>query len=305
MYQVVNNLSHQAGAHALRVGVDFIYNDDTITFPRSVRGSYTFSSLAELSCRVSTTTPASRRRLAKSVVSQTNPNIGVYVQDEWKVEPGPDPERRRALRPSVPGNDQHRHQQRLAAARVSRGRRSSRGAPSCAAAPGLFFDRFRCGRVANALLSAGNTTDLDNLRQMNISSFPDAGRGAGLPQHSARASCRPVTLVNLTTMDRDLQNAYSQAGERRGRAAARAPQHGQRGLPVRARAEPDHVDQSERADVRGRPAPTTDAARTRTTRTTASIHRSRIPITTACTSRSCSGPRNGGITGSAIRTRSR
>ena len=46
MYQVVNNLSHQAGAHALRVGVDFLYNDDTITYPRSVRGSYTFSSLA-------------------------------------------------------------------------------------------------------------------------------------------------------------------------------------------------------------------------------------------------------------------
>ncbi len=46
MYQVVNNLSHQAGAHALRVGVDFLYNDDTITYPRSIRGAYTFSSLA-------------------------------------------------------------------------------------------------------------------------------------------------------------------------------------------------------------------------------------------------------------------
>ena len=45
-YQVVNNLSHQRGAHALRAGIDFLYNDDVITFPRSVRGSYTFSSLA-------------------------------------------------------------------------------------------------------------------------------------------------------------------------------------------------------------------------------------------------------------------
>ena len=34
MYQVVNNLSHQAGAHAFRVGVDFLYNDDRITYPR-------------------------------------------------------------------------------------------------------------------------------------------------------------------------------------------------------------------------------------------------------------------------------
>ena len=46
MYQVVDNLSYQVGAHALRAGVDFLYNDDTITFPRAVRGAYTFSSLA-------------------------------------------------------------------------------------------------------------------------------------------------------------------------------------------------------------------------------------------------------------------
>ena len=46
MFQVVNNLSHRAGSHALRAGVDFLYNDDTITFLRTFRGSYTFSSLA-------------------------------------------------------------------------------------------------------------------------------------------------------------------------------------------------------------------------------------------------------------------
>ena len=33
MFEVVDNLSHQAGAHALRVGVDFLYNSDTITLP--------------------------------------------------------------------------------------------------------------------------------------------------------------------------------------------------------------------------------------------------------------------------------
>ena len=44
--EVVDNLSYQAGAHAIRVGADFLYNDDTITFPRSNRGSYSFSSLA-------------------------------------------------------------------------------------------------------------------------------------------------------------------------------------------------------------------------------------------------------------------
>ena len=42
LYQVVNNLSHQSGSHALRLGVDFIYNDDRITYPRAFRGSYSF-----------------------------------------------------------------------------------------------------------------------------------------------------------------------------------------------------------------------------------------------------------------------
>ena len=45
MVQIVDNLSHQSGAHALRAGADFIFNDDTITYPRAVRGSYTFPSL--------------------------------------------------------------------------------------------------------------------------------------------------------------------------------------------------------------------------------------------------------------------
>lgn len=48
MFQVVDNLSRQAGGHALRVGMDFLYNDDTITFTRSLRGAYTFSSLANV-----------------------------------------------------------------------------------------------------------------------------------------------------------------------------------------------------------------------------------------------------------------
>jgi Carboxypeptidase regulatory-like domain len=45
MLQVVDNIWHQSGAHAVRAGIDFLYNRDRITFPRSAGGSYTFSSL--------------------------------------------------------------------------------------------------------------------------------------------------------------------------------------------------------------------------------------------------------------------
>ena len=37
LFQIVNNLSHQMGAHAVRVGVDVLYNDSVITYPRSAR----------------------------------------------------------------------------------------------------------------------------------------------------------------------------------------------------------------------------------------------------------------------------
>ena len=74
------------GAHALRAGVDFLYNDDRITFPRSVRGSYTFSSLANFLSGVYNNAGFTQT-FGVTDVAQTNPNVGVYVQDEWKVGP--------------------------------------------------------------------------------------------------------------------------------------------------------------------------------------------------------------------------
>ena len=85
MLQIVDNLSHQAGAHALRAGADFIFNDDTITYPRAVRGSYTFSSLPAF---LAGTYSGFTQTFGDPVVSQTNPNVGMYVQDEWNAATG-------------------------------------------------------------------------------------------------------------------------------------------------------------------------------------------------------------------------
>ncbi len=82
MYQVVDNLSHQAGAHALRAGVDFVFNDDTITFPRSYRGAYTFSSLPNF---LIGNYSGFAQTFGDPLASQTNPSIGMYAQDEWRV----------------------------------------------------------------------------------------------------------------------------------------------------------------------------------------------------------------------------
>ena len=87
MYEVVDNLSHQRGAHALRAGVDFLYNDDTITYPRSIRGAYTFSSLANFLAGTYNNSGYTQT-FGTTAIAQTNPNVGVYAQDEWKVGPG-------------------------------------------------------------------------------------------------------------------------------------------------------------------------------------------------------------------------
>jgi hypothetical protein len=206
MYQIVSNFSHHAGAHALRAGADFIYNDDTITFPRSIRGSYTFSSMANfLAGRYNAAGFA--QTFGVSVVSQTNPNVGVYVQDEWKASPSLTVNA--GLRYDLQfletiDTDTNNISPRLGFAWMPFASRRTvvRGSG------GVFFDRVPLRALANALLSAGNTSDLSNLRQIGISLSPEQ-EGAPTFPNTLAAPVASVTLVNLTTMDRRIQNAYS------------------------------------------------------------------------------------------------
>jgi hypothetical protein len=206
MYQVVDNLSHQAGAHALRVGVDVLYNADTITFPRSIRGAYTFSSLANFLAGVYNNSGFTQT-FGPSVVSQTNPNVGVYAQDEWK------PNSRLTVNAGLRydlqfletiNTDRNNLSPRVGFAwsPLDSRRTIVRGST------GLFFDRVPLRALANALLSAGNTSDLANLRQINVSLSPTQA-GAPVFPNILGAAVSTTTLFNLTTMDRRLQNAYS------------------------------------------------------------------------------------------------
>jgi outer membrane receptor protein involved in Fe transport len=206
LYQVVNNLSHQAGAHAVRAGVDFLYNDDRIGFPRARRGSYTFSSLANFLAGVYNN-GGFTQAFGASEVSQTNPNLGVYLQDEWKLSP------RITLNLGLRydlqfletiNTDINDVSPRVGVAWSPFDSRRTliRGNA------GLFFDRVPLRALANALLSAGNTTDLGNLRQIGLSLSPTQVGAPSFPNILSDV-VRSVTPVNLTTMDRGLQSAYS------------------------------------------------------------------------------------------------
>ena len=206
MYQLVDTVSHQRGAHAIRAGVDFIYNDDVITYPRSYRGAYTFSSLANFLAGVYNNAGFAQT-FGQSVVSQGNANIGVYVQDEWKA--GNSLTINGGLRYDLQyletiTTDTDNVSPRVGFAWTPTASRSLvvRGSG------GLFFDRVPLRALANALLSAGNTTNLANLQQNSISLSPTQAGAPTFPNILA-APVPSVTLVNLTTMDPAMQNAYS------------------------------------------------------------------------------------------------
>jgi len=205
MFQFVDNLSHQAGAHSFRAGVDFLLNDDTITYPRSARGNYTFSSLANF---LAGNYSGFTQTFGDPVVSQTNPNLGMYAQDEWRIGPG------------LTLNLGLRYDlQFLQTIKTDRNNTSPRfgftWSPSASrdlvvrGSAGLFFDRVPLRAVANAILSAGNTTEIPNLHQPSVAGLIPTQDGAPVFPAILPARILTTTLVDFTTMSQQLQNAYS------------------------------------------------------------------------------------------------
>ncbi|MEP6592641.1 MAG: TonB-dependent receptor, partial [Acidobacteriota bacterium] len=74
---------------------------------------------------------------------------------------------------------------------------------------GLFFDRVPLRATANALLSAGNSTDLSRLHQPQVSGLTPPQAGAPIFPNILPERLPSTTLISLITMDRQLQNADS------------------------------------------------------------------------------------------------
>ena len=205
LFQAVSNLSHRSGAHALRAGVDFLYNDDTITFLRSFRGAYAFSSLANF---LTGNYSGYAQTFGNPVVSQTNPNLGIYAQDEWRASS------RLTLNAGLRYDLQF-----LETINTDRNNVSPRfgftWAPTDSqdfvvrGGVGVFFDRVPLRATANALFSAGNTTDLSQLRQPQVSGVLPSQTGAPVFPNILPDRLPSTSLISIQTMDKNLQNAYS------------------------------------------------------------------------------------------------
>jgi hypothetical protein len=205
MAEVTDNLSYQAGSHALRAGANFLYNSTTITYPRQIRGSYAFSSLANFLSGTYNNAGFSQT-FGNSVVAQGNPNVGFYAQDEWKLHP------RLTVNVGLRydlqfldtiATDTNNISPRAGLAWTPFASRRT----VVRASWGLFYDRIPLRAVANALLSSNNTTNITPASQISVSLSPTQTGAPVFPDiiHALPAA----VLANFTTMDPHMQNAYS------------------------------------------------------------------------------------------------
>lgn len=208
LYEVVDNLSRQIGPHSVRVGADFLFNDLTITFPMSNRGSYSFSSLANFQAGKYSTYA---QTFGNFVVPQTNPNFGMFAQDEWKVNP------KLTLNVGVRydlqwlkaiNTDTKNVSPRIGFAYSPFSNRGTVVRGSF----GLYYDRVPLRALSNALESDGNGTAITantlaslslSYGQTNAPVFPNIVTGY-------TALTLPSTLrLSLSTMDPNMKNAHA------------------------------------------------------------------------------------------------
>lgn len=210
MNELVDNLSYIAGAHSLRFGASFLFNTDRILFPRTVRGGYTFSSLANFLAGIYNN-QGFTQTFGNPSVEQNNPNAGFYAQDEWKLHS------RFTLNLGLRYDlqwiktihtDTNNISPRAGFAWTPFASRNMvvRGSY------GLFYDRVPLRAVANALLSAGNTTGIAQINQVNVILSPTQVGAPIFPNILTSGSLQPGVLFNFATMQTNLQNAYSQQG---------------------------------------------------------------------------------------------
>ena len=202
LYEVADNLSLQSGAHAVRFGADFLYNDLTVAYPRALRGSYSFSSLAAF-LQGTYNNSGFTQTFGNSVAAQGNPNLGIYAQDEWKISS------RLTLNLGLRYDLQF-----LEGVATDNNNVAPRAgfawSPTVArhtvvrGSFGLFYDRVPLRAVANALLStSGQATVSLSPAQNGAPVFPNIMPGDAVPAG---------VLYNLTRIDPRMQNAYAAQG---------------------------------------------------------------------------------------------
>ncbi|MEK6299101.1 MAG: TonB-dependent receptor [Acidobacteriota bacterium] len=197
LYELSDNITTVRGGHSLKFGADFLYNRLNITFPGALQGAYTFSSLALFQTSRYVTF---QQAFGVPSLFQSNPNIGFFAQDEWRVRPDltvnvgvrydvqflPDPIKA----------DTNNIAPRLGLAYAPGDRKMViRGSY------GIYYDRIPLRATSNALQRDGT--------KYKVASFSFGQPGA--PVFPSVATAFPAGfLPSITTIDPNIEVAYAQ-----------------------------------------------------------------------------------------------
>lgn len=199
LFEAVDNVSTQRGAHSPKFGVDFLYNRVNIVFPGALQGVYAFNSLGNfLAGNYSTYQQA----FGAPSQFQSNPNVGVFGQDEWRVRPNftINAGLRYDLQflPSPIQTDTNNLAPRLGFAYAPGDRKTV-----IRASFGIYYDRIPLRATSNAL-------QRDGTKYLVVQFSPTQ---AGAPVFPNVLRVQPATFItrpNITRIDPDIENSYSQ-----------------------------------------------------------------------------------------------
>ena len=235
LYEIANVTTSQRGAHAVKAGVDVLWNRIDIEFPGAMQGVYTFPSLANFEAGRYVDLPAGLRR---PVAVPIEPEPRPLRPGRVAAAEGPHAERGPPLRPAVPARSHpDRRGQPLAAARAGLVLRA-RGGRSCGRASAPTTTASRCAPRPTRSSATARSTAWRCSRSARPGApvfpavLPDFPRGL---------------LASITTIDPDIQAARSwQASAQVDRRAG--AEHGAlAGLPAREGERADPLAERERA----------------------------------------------------------
>ncbi|HKR14990.1 MAG TPA: TonB-dependent receptor [Pyrinomonadaceae bacterium] len=199
LLEIVDNVSTQRGNHSLKAGGGFLYNRVNILFPGAVQGVYTFNNLGTF---LTGNYFSYQQAFGVPEQAQSNPNFGLFVQDEWRVRP--DFTINAGLRydaqflPEPIQTDTNNFSPRLGIVWAPGDRKTV-----VRASYGLYYDRIPLRATSNAL-------QRDGLKYIVAQVSPGQ---PGAPVFPNVMTVQPTSLTirpNITRIDPNIESSYSQ-----------------------------------------------------------------------------------------------
>ena len=199
LFEAVDNVSILRGDHSLKFGAGFLYNRVNIVFPGAVQGVYAFSSLNNF---LNGNYLNYQQAFGAPSQFQSNPNFGMFVQDEWRARP--DLTFNAGLRydaqflPEPIETDKNNIAPRLGIVYAPGDRKTV-----IRASFGLYYDRIPLRATSNALQRDGS--------KFLVVQLSPAQTGA--PVFPNVLALQPATLPtkpNITRIDPNIEASYSE-----------------------------------------------------------------------------------------------